>query len=481
MPKGRRNSIATSGSGVGGSNAAIATRDFSGVEDTAEQINERLRDAGTVRVRIDSRSRNQLEDVEVIFSDSPGMAEVRSTSGMAYSVDHINGSCTCMHHIMRDERCRHMDAVDIAMGQVIDGQRYNDNMNAVENLVESDIIEEINRNEIMADQEDDEFFYLDHEAEFERKLMNGIDVPYEYENVLNGSDVTFGIELEFVGGDADAIARDLYREGICAYDHRVNYHARSIEGKWKLERDGSVSDGSRGGELVSPVLKDTPETWKNIEKICEIAKRHGARIDDRCGGHVHIGMDPLDTARQRWRRFFNVMSGYEECIYRSAGGDEGRIRSGHRHYAESFQRRAEYGSNRRIRLESVDDVRALAADVSQRNRYYALNLKNVAEMGKPDTVEFRYFNGSLNPKQIQANVKLSSGVIMAARKCRIKDINSIGYEVSDAFKRRGKLLKNSNTASRSNKKIAEFLDIVCTRKKDKDALLSVFAKNQWRQ
>lgn len=469
MPKGRRNSIATSGGG--GSNAAAG--------DTAERINERLREAGTVRVQVNSRTRNRLEDVEVTFSETPGMAQVRSSSGMTYEVDHINGGCTCMHNVMREERCRHMDAVDMAMGQVV--SRHQDtNVNVIGNLTESDILEENNRNEIMVDQEDDDFFYLDHEDEFERNLENGVDVPYEYQNVLNGSDITFGVELEFVGGDADAIARDLYREGICAYDHRVNYHARSVEGKWKLERDGSVSDSWGGGEIVSPVLKDTPETWKNIEKICEIANRHGARIDDRCGGHVHIGMEPLDTARQRWRRFFNVMSGYEECIYRAAGGDEGRIRRGHMHYAESFQDRAEYGANRRIRLESIDDVRSLASDVSERNRYYALNLKNVADVGKPDTVEFRYFNGSLNPKQIQANVKLSSGVIMAARKCRTKDINSIGYEVSDSFKRRGRLLKNSNTDNRSNKKIAEFLDIVCTRKKDKDALLNVFARNRWR-
>ncbi len=479
MPKGRRNSIATGGGG--GSSVSAAATDFQGSDNTAEQINERLREAGTVRVQINSRSRNQLEDLEVTFSDTPGMAQVRSGSGNTYSVDYINGGCTCMHHTMREERCRHMDAVDMAMGQVIDGQSLGNDINAIENLVESDTIEEINRNEIMVDQEDDEFFYLDNEDEFERKLRDGVNVPYEYENVLNGSDVTFGIELEFVGGDADAIARDLYREGICAFDHRVSYHARSVEGKWKLERDGSVSNGSHGGELVSPVLKDTPETWENIEKICKIAKRHGARIDDRCGGHVHIGMEPLDTARQRWRRFFNVMSGYEECIYRAAGGDEGRIRSGHRHYAESFQHRADYGSSRRIRLESIDDVRDLAEDVSQRNRYYALNLKNVAEMGKPDTVEFRYFNGSLNAKQIQANVKLSAGVMMAARKCRTKNIDSIGYEVSDAFKRRGKLVKNpNNTASRSNKKIAEFLDVICTRKRDKDALLNVFAKNTWR-
>lgn len=479
MPKSRRNSIATGG-GSGG-NVSGAASGFQGAGDTAEHINERLREAGTVVVQVNSRSRNQLEDVEVTFTEQPGIAQVSSTSGMSYSVDHVNGNCTCMHYTARNERCRHMDAVDLAMGQVVNREAPVDITNSVGRLAEVDAIEEINRNEIMIDQEDDEFFYLDNEEEFNRKLQSGVEVPYEYENVLNGNDVTFGIELEFVGGDANAIARELHREGICAYDERVRYHAPSVPGKWKLERDGTVSVGSGGGEIVSPVLKDTPETWRDIEKICEVAKRHGARIDYRCGGHVHIGMEPLDTARQRWRRFFKVMSGYEECIYRAAGGDEGHIRTGYGNYATRFQSRADYGANRSIRFDSVEDVRSLANDVSQRDRYYGLNLTNIAESSKPDTVEFRYFNGSLNAKQIQANVKLSAGVIMAARKCRTQDIDSIGYEVSGAFKRRGGLVKNyNNTSGRSNKKIAEFLDIICTRKKDKDSLLNVFSKNSWR-
>lgn len=487
MPKGRRNSIATttrsSSGGVSDTSSDfIINNENTNEENTAERLNERLREAGTVQVQVASRSRHQTENVDVVFTDNPGVAEVSSESGNTYSVDYINGSCNCMHYRMRETRCRHMEAVDIAMGQVVAAQNQEEqNINYIETLARMDEIEENDRNEVEYEQEDDEFFYMDHKSQLDRKLRTGVDVDYEYENVLNGNNVTFGVELEFVGGDADAIARELYNEGICAYGERVRYHAPSVEGKWKLERDGSVSSGEMGGELVSPVLKDCPETWKNIEKICEIAQRHGARIDDRCGAHVHIGMEPLDTARQRWRRFFKIMAGYEECIYREAGGDEGRIRSGHQTYATGFRHRADYAATSRMSLNTADDVANLASNVSNENRYYALNLTNISSHNKPDTVEFRYFNGSLNPKQIQANIKLSAGVIMAARKCRTKDINSIGYEVSDAFKRRGNLINNySSTRDKTNKKIGEFLDIICTRKKDKDALINVFNKNSWR-
>ncbi|MHC9378516.1 amidoligase family protein, partial [Clostridium perfringens] len=111
-------------------------------------------------------------------------------------------------------------------------------------------------------EQDDNHFYTDNETDFDNDFaeINDDSIEYEYENVLNGNNSTFGVELEFVGGDANTIARELYDLGIVSSPIRLGYHSRSEPGKWKLERDGSVSDGDAGGEIVSPILKDTPET-----------------------------------------------------------------------------------------------------------------------------------------------------------------------------------------------------------------------------
>ena len=320
--------------------------------------------------------------------------------------------------------------------------------------------------------------YCENLDEFDRTYENINDnlVNYEYENVLNGNTSTFGVELEFVGGNADAIARELYDLGITAAPYRLGYHARvSDNTKWKLERDSSVSSGSQGGEIVSPILKDTPETWRQIEVICEVAKRHGARVNQSCGGHVHIGMQKLDTARQRWRRFFKMIENYEECLYRAAGGDLGRIRSNASHYAINFNQRASMANRMAFRMDNEEDVRAMAERVSNMNRYYGINLKNIATDRAP-TVEFRYFNGSLNPKQIQANIKLAAGIINASEKSRWRDTDDENY------KKRGQILKNANTSvgTRTKEKIIELLDIAFSRKKDKDMILNVLKKNEWR-
>ncbi|EOD01460.1 amidoligase family protein [Caldisalinibacter kiritimatiensis] len=393
-----------------------------------------------------------------------------------------------MHYRIRGEECRHIQAANIARGQLQEEYNIPDspigqgniNINeALQNQQNMDQIAEENRRALTGEYEDEGHFYCDNVEEFGVALerLKNVPLPYDRANALNGSNITFGIELEFVDGDSDAIARELYELGIISEPRMVRYHDSGTPGKWTLERDGSVTSGRRGGELVSPVLRDTPETWEQIEKICEVAKRHGARINYKCGGHVHVSMEPLDTARQRWRRFFKAIKGYEETIYRASGGNEGRIRSGHSYYAMPFNERASYGTRRRVTMESESDVHSLVEDIGNRNRYYGINLTNIHRPDKPNTIEFRYFNGSLDPATIQANIKIAAGIIMASEKVRSKDLRDA--PTPETMKRRGNMLNNARN-ERNNQSLMEFLDIFFSRKRDKEHVLGVLARNTWR-
>lgn len=80
-----------------------------------------------------------------------------------------------------------------------------------------------------------------------------------------------------------------------------------------------------------------------------------------------------------------------------------------------------------FRMDNEEDVRVMTERVSNMNRYYGINLKNIATDRAP-TVEFRYFNGSLNPKQIQANIKLAAGIINSSEKSRWRDTDDENYK-----------------------------------------------------
>jgi hypothetical protein len=462
------------GGGVGGAGVG-------GVDEleTSRRLNERLNQPQTVDVQINSRTRGGIENARVTIDPAnPNEVTVESASGRTYTVDPEGEDCNCIHHRTSGTRCRHIQAAEIARGMI--GQEADraetDADQALEYLNEQDIQEEEERIQNNQTEVDDGFFYMDNMSEFRENLeqFSNEPLPYEYENVLNGNDVTFGVELEFVNGDSNAIAAELYDLGICSSNRMVGYHSPSVEGKWKLEYDGTVTSGGRGGELVSPILKDTPETWQDIEKICEVAKRHGAQINYQCGGHVHVEMKNLDHARQRWRRFFKTIAGTEATIYRFSGGPEGRVRSGYRSYASPFRTAALSASTFRQRVTNMFEVRSLAADVGS-DRYKGINLRNLAS-GRSPTVEFRYFNGSVEPGQIQANVKMAAGIMRASEVARSQD--STEYQVTDNQKRRGGILSEMNNG-KSQIGMARLLDFAFSRKSDKEHILRVLSKNEY--
>ena len=56
-----------------------------------------------------------------------------------------------------------------------------------------------------------------------------------------------------------------------------------MQGKWTVETDATVT-----GEIVSPVMRDSPEAWVQLERVCSILSGHGARVTTQTGGHIHV-------------------------------------------------------------------------------------------------------------------------------------------------------------------------------------------------
>ncbi len=473
MPKSRRDSIGS----------IHSSNDFD-EEEMSRRISERL-EGMEVDVQLPSRSRGGMENLRVFFTG--GGADVLSESGNNYHVDIDNQTCTCPDHTHRHSRCRHIEAASIAQGQISQGISSGSIQDSLisPNQVTSEYLRNETDAEIQNSQReyrDDGFFYNDNPEQFredsERLLREPI--PYYYENVLNGSDITFGIELEFVNGDSDAIARELYDLGICSSPRMESYHSAGAPGKWKLEKDGSVTSyiDNRGGELVSPVLTDTPETWKTLETVCEVAKRHGAQVNFNTGGHIHIGAEnTLDGKRQRWRRFFKMNYGFEDVFHRLSGGEQGVFRGiADDHYTESARSQSNIGITTRLPDEAdIATYQNLISNISE-DRYRSINLLPFASQ---KTIEFRAFNGTLTPEIIQANVKYAAGMVNAAERARTKE--SENFNVTEHDKRRGEIINNYEEIeeSRSERAVMNVLDTVCSRKEDKEHILSVIVRNRW--
>ena len=480
MPKGRSTSRGNAtGSASGGNGFGYGGGAAAGATEEVNQIASQ-----SIIIPSYSSSRG-MENMEVRLLQH-GQADVVSGSGGIYQVDTQQNTCTCMDYRIRNRECRHIRAANEALGiintpvhnnEFINGDQEQINVSSeINNLISFDNTE---LSEPITNHQDDNYYYTDlNDEEFESILTEAAqeNLTYEYENVLNASQATFGVEIEQVGGDNEAIARELNLLGLNGSGRVLGYmesHSRippEDRDKWRVTLDSTVT-----GEIVSPILSDTPENWRQLEKVCEVIERHGGRVNTRCGGHVHVGVNTLDNSKHRWRRYKKLITGFENIIYRLSTNSEIPTHRGTR-WATPVGNSYRSISDTSINIDEAGGQEALRSIARRFNLFghaSGVSTNNVADGSKP-TIEFRTFNGSLNPAQIQSNVRIAVGIIEAAKNAQVNAENT---------SKRGNLLKNHTYIERPTQndhtQIRKFLDIVFTRKKDKKICLGAYGRSNW--
>jgi len=262
--------------------------------------------------------------------------------------------------------------------------------------------------------------YRDKRTAYQTAIASGeaaeYPVPYVRENAFGGlgtraSQRGFGVELEFAfpqdmsSGDRRialrAIGRELHDLGLTRNRDQAGYGAShgwfrdTHDRGWSFESDPSTggSDGQHGGEIVSPVMYDEPETWTNIEKICNILRTNGAFASKGVGMHVHVSTGDYDHRVENHNRLIQSFSENEDLLYRmSTSPERGRHRG------------TGYCSPNNIPTSPYTNV----GQARDRNvgHHIGLNLQSVSGRGS-DHVEFRTFDGTLEPAVIQAQAAIA--------------------------------------------------------------------------
>jgi hypothetical protein len=226
----------------------------------------------------------------------------------------------------------------------------------------------------------------------------------------------FGVELEFdlnlPAGQRhqaqQAIVRELHEAGITSSPTIHGYHSgRGLDGRgytdvpngWRMELDGSVN----GGELVSPIMYDEPQTWDNLERACEIIRRHGGVATVHAGSHVTVSTADYGPSVEHHNRLLNTFSSYEDTLYRLAtdpARGRHRISSGSGYCVPNTVPAEGY--------QNIESVRH-----RQGGHNFGLNLQHSNGRAN-DRAEFRLWDATLDPAAIQTQIKLSLGMAAAA-------------------------------------------------------------------
>lgn len=227
---------------------------------------------------------------------------------------------------------------------------------------------------------------------------------------------TFGIEIETTG-----IGRERTAKAIAAYfgttaryvgHHLGDWHVPMPDGrKWVVERDGSVTNPS--AEVVSPVCRY--EDIEMVQAVVRAIRAAGAKADGSCGIHIHIGLG--EHTPQSLRRLVNIINAKEDLLTMALGITPDRRGRWCRPVEPGFL--AELNRRKPTSMEAFarlwyarsggtsSDWRRCAEQHYDSSRYHLLNLHATFSTERPaHTIEFRAFNGTLNPDAIKAYIQL---------------------------------------------------------------------------
>ena len=257
---------------------------------------------------------------------------------------------------------------------------------------------------------------------------------------------TYGVEIETTALGREKAARviarvlgdgSLVRHIGGTYDE---WRVTAPDGRdWSCKSDSSVSGhtiGNRGtdAEVITPILGGTPDRYaQDMETLCAIIRalrEAGAKCDDSCGVHVHIGLG--QHTPRTLRNLVNIVYAKEDFLREALGISEDRLTwwcqqvepaflaamnqekpkdlddlamLWYGHVGRTYGR----GGDSRLLNRALDPhERALRLSSHKHNhyddsRYRLLNLHAVWQKG---TVEFRAFNGVLHAGKIRAYVLL---------------------------------------------------------------------------
>lgn len=216
------------------------------------------------------------------------------------------------------------------------------------------------------------------------------DMKFKVSRKLLNSDVSFGVELEFIGIDQINAFADAMNKAVGADKFVICgcYHKNT--GKtWELGRDCSVQPiGSQCGcdmtgyELTSPIFNlSSKKDLHELETVCNLVKTHFSGVtNSTCGTHIHMSFPVEKASDALIEHFVRSYSKSEASLFDKLVPPERR------------ENKARYA-----RAASVNDMQ---------DRYRKINVTKVKRNSDNMHLEFRQLDGTLEYDKIISWVKL---------------------------------------------------------------------------
>ena len=202
---------------------------------------------------------------------------------------------------------------------------------------------------------------------------------------------TFGVEIEFTTASRQEVARLMNAKGVDTYVEGYNHTTKS---HWKV-----ITDNSCGFELVSPPLKGR-EGLEQLKKACEALNEAGAKVDSKCGLHVHHDIN--DYNAKQIANIFAIYVKLETTI-------DSLVPISRRASNNTFCRSLFRGKSQQVILDKLKKVNSLD-DIKNiwHTRYVKVNFQSYIKYG---TIEFRQHSGTIEFEKIYNWILLTQQMV----------------------------------------------------------------------
>ena len=258
------------------------------------------------------------------------------------------------------------------------------------------------------------------------EFIANIDKQYiEYRNTLNlNNSVTFGVEIEFEKAKLRNVVKALnllddYNDWYFETEKSISlsneyFIGGTIYNPCAVEANLGNSK-IKGGEIISPVLKDNIKTWNDLKSICIKLKQEGAVAGPLTGSHIHLGTQILGKKEKAWHNLIILWLLYEKVIFRYSYGESTTYRHKIRMYAEPLSAMLNYYKDVIYKKKTKDIIEFLPEIIETKS--YALDFKKTKKpkYSENNTIEIRCPNGTLEHIIWQNNINFFAKLFLCAK------------------------------------------------------------------
>lgn len=230
------------------------------------------------------------------------------------------------------------------------------------------------------------------------------------------NDPTFGVEIETIGRTRGKVAMAIHSvTGGCVIHVGGQYDAYTVTtdsgAKWSVVSDSSLTSvpSNLRAEVVTPILRYSD--MDTLQKVVRAIRHTGARVDAKCGMHIHIGAAIFDA--KALSCLVKTCYKQEELITHALAVSDSRKALYTRDIEKSFMDKIE--SKKPATIEAMNEMWYGCQNNHPHHydssRYHGLNLHNVWFRG---TIEFRWFESTLHAGKVKASVQFCLALAVKA-------------------------------------------------------------------